>query len=329
MCSATPPASVFISHSSTDDEFAKWLKQQLSQAGCSVWLDDDEISVGERIAGAVNEGIKSSRFIVLLMSNASIESGWVDAEWQSRISEEIKGRAVHILPALIEDCNVPPLLVDKRYADFRSDKHKGIAELLEAISKFSLAPHASEGVSVTEIDQRSSQALDMMKRVQDSSERLSIVLPDIIAFSKSVDDHGLFELGKSILLGGKAYLDTLSPTSPAVQCRKTKAYLSYVGKLNAGYLGFKDSHAVISFLEQNGAEIEMVSPESIHDIEANAALSNSSYIPVVKVSASTFGFDGLPEYPHDSCYLYAAWDTHIDMIARMRTAIASQLMEFI
>jgi hypothetical protein len=51
----------------------------------------------------------------------------------SALIKEIESRKVIILPALIEDCELPHLLKDKRYADFRNDFDMGISSLLEVL----------------------------------------------------------------------------------------------------------------------------------------------------------------------------------------------------
>jgi hypothetical protein len=43
---------------------------------------------------------------------------------------QLKDRAIRILPVLIEDCDVPLLLDDIKYADFRLDYNKGFTSLL-------------------------------------------------------------------------------------------------------------------------------------------------------------------------------------------------------
>ena len=51
----------------------------------------------------------------------------------SQIGEEAKERNVVVLPIKADDCNIPILLRDKRYADCRTDFNLGIEELLCSI----------------------------------------------------------------------------------------------------------------------------------------------------------------------------------------------------
>ena len=44
-------------------------------------------------------------------------------------------KEAYLLPVLIDDCSIPPLLLDIKYADFRLDFNKGMEDLLRAINK--------------------------------------------------------------------------------------------------------------------------------------------------------------------------------------------------
>ena len=44
--------------------------------------------------------------------------------------EELSGKGVAVLPVLIEDCELPSLLKDRVYADFRRDFNAGLQKLL-------------------------------------------------------------------------------------------------------------------------------------------------------------------------------------------------------
>ena len=49
-------ANVFISHRRADAVEAARLAADLRAAGHEVWLDDDEIAIGDSIPGRMNEG---------------------------------------------------------------------------------------------------------------------------------------------------------------------------------------------------------------------------------------------------------------------------------
>ena len=121
---------VFISHSSRDKPAVKSLTKDLRRAGIDVWLDEWHIRVGTPITQAIQAGLESSEYVAVWLTRHAVQSRWVEREWQAKYQDEVlSGRAV-VLPLLAEDCAVPVLLKDKRYADFRSDYNAGLAELL-------------------------------------------------------------------------------------------------------------------------------------------------------------------------------------------------------
>ena len=124
---------IFLSHSSKDKEFVENLAIRLTRAGQDVWYDKWEIRVGDSIADKIENGIKESDFLIVVLSSNSTESPWVRKELDAAIAKEIDRRGAYILPVLAESCDIPPLLAGKRYANFESSPDQAFEELLEAI----------------------------------------------------------------------------------------------------------------------------------------------------------------------------------------------------
>jgi formylglycine-generating enzyme required for sulfatase activity len=122
---------IFISYSSKDKDAVLRLAEDLKRAGVEVWLDQYEIQVGDRITQKIQEGLKAARYLTLWLTREAVESGWVQNEWQSRFSAEIRSGQKVILPLLADDCDIPALLADRKYADFRTDYGHGLSELLQ------------------------------------------------------------------------------------------------------------------------------------------------------------------------------------------------------
>jgi len=129
---ATMPR-VFISYTSNDAPFAEWLAATLESSNTEVWIDKWKIGVGDSIVSRVNEGIAAADNIIVMLSPASVASRWVQQEIGAAFTLMLTERGVKLLPALIENCEIPPLLAQYRYADFRVDKSRGLRELIAAI----------------------------------------------------------------------------------------------------------------------------------------------------------------------------------------------------
>ena len=124
---------VFISHSSKDKKFATWLSVDLANRGHDPWLDSWKIRAGESIPGKIGEGIRDCDFLIVVLSKSSVASNWVEREWQAKYWSEVSSGKVQVIPALVDNCIIPPFLQAKKYADFRSDYSHGLEDVLVAM----------------------------------------------------------------------------------------------------------------------------------------------------------------------------------------------------
>jgi hypothetical protein len=126
---------VFISYSHSDKAFATRLAANLVKRKASIWMDDWEVSAGESLIERIQEAIQSASALVIVLSKASVASVWCKKEVVAAIQRELEERRVIVIPVLLEACDVPLFLRDKKYADFRKDFDQGFATVLAAIAK--------------------------------------------------------------------------------------------------------------------------------------------------------------------------------------------------
>lgn len=124
--------SVFINYSSKDRDFASKLANDLKSRGITVWFDQWELKVGDSLIARIGDAIKAQDYLIAVLSRASIKSAWVMKELGTGLIRELEERRVVVLPVVIDDCNLPTLLSDKVYADFRRDYSSGLDTLLDA-----------------------------------------------------------------------------------------------------------------------------------------------------------------------------------------------------
>jgi hypothetical protein len=105
----------------------------LTRVGVSVWMDEWEIKVGDSIMQKIQQGIRESDYVAIWLTKHSVASGWVQREWHSKFHEEIETRQVLVLPLRGEDCAIPELLRDKKYADFTVAYDAGLKALLDVL----------------------------------------------------------------------------------------------------------------------------------------------------------------------------------------------------
>lgn len=120
----------FLSHSSKDKPFVRKLAADLNTAGIGVWLDEQKILVGDSIAEKIGQGLAESDYFIIILSEHSTESAWVQKELNQALITEIEKRKVTILPLKLSECTIPPLIRDKKYADFSKSYKAGLSDLI-------------------------------------------------------------------------------------------------------------------------------------------------------------------------------------------------------
>ncbi len=126
--------SVFISYSSKDKDFVDKLAIRLVKDRMKVWVDRWEINVGDSLINKIQEALTESSFLLVVLSKNSVQSEWCKKELNSGLIREIESKRVLILPVVIDDCNIPVFLKEKKYANFQNDFDSGYRELIIPLS---------------------------------------------------------------------------------------------------------------------------------------------------------------------------------------------------
>ena len=124
--------SVFLCHSSKDKPFVRQLAKHLVFHGLKVWLDEKEIVVGDSLSTVIESGLESCDYVIVALSKASLESGWVQKELRAAYSLELERERNVIVPVVLEKARLPLFLRDKKYADFSINFDEGLASVLTA-----------------------------------------------------------------------------------------------------------------------------------------------------------------------------------------------------
>lgn len=259
-------ANIFISHSSADKPFARQLIQSLEKEGHTCWIDEKQIKVGERIVGKIQEGLKSSDYIALLLSNNSIKSKWVEEEWATQYWEQVNSGKTILLPVLIEQCEIPELLKGIKYADFTKGYDIGLAGLLLAVGNTTV----EEIISEPKKDIQKKQYLTtFLTKATDNSNKLSNCLAEGIVAGLNAKSSSLEEFCKSELVGwGKSR--KLESNEPQPSYRKITVLLSpyrITGTYGLASVEEAFNHAVS---EGQGVETSMLLAESVSQLESQA-----------------------------------------------------------
>jgi len=123
----------FISHSTKDKPFVRKLAADLVAQGVKVWLDEQQILVGDSIPEKIAQGLAESDFFILVVSHNSVASGWVKKELSNALVQEIERRKVTVFPVKLDDAAIPTTIADKLYADFSRSYEEGFEKLIRSI----------------------------------------------------------------------------------------------------------------------------------------------------------------------------------------------------
>jgi adenylate cyclase len=94
-------ARVFLSYAREDSDAAKELADAVGHAGHEVWWDQ-HIQGGSRFSRAIDKALKDAEAVIVLWSESSVESAWVQ-------DEAAEGRdSGRLVPVLLDTCK-PPL----------------------------------------------------------------------------------------------------------------------------------------------------------------------------------------------------------------------------
>jgi hypothetical protein len=128
---------VFISHASEDkEEFVKPLIHDLQDYSINFWLDEFEIGWGNSIIRRLNEGLSSSKYVLILLTDNFLNKNWTKTELESALSAEITTNKLIVLPIMVTNSETVfslfPLLRSKLYLNWSEGTQK-IASKLSAI----------------------------------------------------------------------------------------------------------------------------------------------------------------------------------------------------
>ncbi len=125
---------IFISYSHADKDFAQRLADGLRSRGIKIWLDEVSIEPGDNIVRSINEGIKASSHMLVVLSESSVQSNWVQEEWSAKYNEEVNRSSIMVIPTIIDNLSpdlIPPTLAGKKYVNFQNDYEGEIGRISE------------------------------------------------------------------------------------------------------------------------------------------------------------------------------------------------------
>ena len=95
--------SCFISYSSKDQKFAERLHADLQDKGVRCWFAPEDLKIGARTRPAIDEAIRVRDKLLLILSERSIESDWVEKEVETAFEEERRRKRTVLFPIRLDN----------------------------------------------------------------------------------------------------------------------------------------------------------------------------------------------------------------------------------
>ncbi|MDQ1593262.1 MAG: hypothetical protein QOG71_3889 [Pyrinomonadaceae bacterium] len=95
--------SCFISYSSKDQDFAERLYADLQNKGVRCWFAPEDLKIGDKIRDRIDESIRLRDKLLLILSENSIASDWVEHEVESALEEEGRTGRTILFPIRLDD----------------------------------------------------------------------------------------------------------------------------------------------------------------------------------------------------------------------------------
>jgi hypothetical protein len=95
--------SCFISYSSKNQDFAERLHADLQAKGVRTWFDREHLKIGDKIRHGINEAIRVHDKLMLVLSENSIASDWVEGEVEAALERERREKRTVLFPLRLDD----------------------------------------------------------------------------------------------------------------------------------------------------------------------------------------------------------------------------------
>ncbi|MCI0691760.1 TIR domain-containing protein [candidate division KSB1 bacterium] len=124
---------VFLSHSSKDKPAVRELANRLKKDKLRVWFDEWELKPGDSIPAKIEEGLESSRVLVLCMSANAFGSEWAQLEASTFRFRDPLNKERRFIPLRLDEAPIKGSLTQFLYINWLpEDREQEYTKLLEA-----------------------------------------------------------------------------------------------------------------------------------------------------------------------------------------------------
>ena len=130
--------TVFLSYAHADAALVQQVADRLAASGIRVWFDR-MIQAGTNWMQEIERELSAADFVAFFISPDSVGNRGTKQELQIALHRQVSGEGgAVILPVILADADVPPLLRQYQWIDLRGGNiEKGVRQLVEAIHHWS------------------------------------------------------------------------------------------------------------------------------------------------------------------------------------------------
>lgn len=124
----------FVSYTGADLNYATWVAEVLESNNYTVTIQAWDFKPGDNFVSKINEALSECQKLIVILSENYLKSKWCEAEWTSKLTEQIALKERRIIPIRIEPVDLKGLLspivyidiVDKSENETKDEILKGI-----------------------------------------------------------------------------------------------------------------------------------------------------------------------------------------------------------
>ena len=122
-------AHVFISHAHEDVDFASSVILEIEKKGFTHWIDSEQLGIGDDWRQKIDDAIRSSFALIVVMTPEAKVSDYVTYEWIFAF-----GLGIKVIPVIFKLTDLHPKMQSMNYLDFSSPRGRRWDILVEELS---------------------------------------------------------------------------------------------------------------------------------------------------------------------------------------------------
>ncbi len=141
---------IFVSYKHEEAYFAELLKYKIKEANFNPWMDD-QLRAGEDWRGEIDQAIKNSLALIVILTPEAIESKYITYEWAFALGANVK-----VIPVVFKRTPLHPRLEALQWLDFTNHVSPPWDKLIEVLRKTARSKRKVDDVRENTLDKHNS-----------------------------------------------------------------------------------------------------------------------------------------------------------------------------